>query len=288
MPTLQFKGKPLVQNHHLVVPFSELEPMKSRGLSKSPSLHDNLIIEGDNLKALKALLPTYHGKVKCVYIDPPYNTGNEGWVYNDRVNSPMMRDWLGKTVDRDDLTRDDKWCCMMLPRLKLLKEFLDPNLGVILVSIDDNELHNLRLLLNEVFGDQNLIATLVWEKGRKNDAKFVSIGHEYILIYAASVDSLKAHGVWREAKPGAKEIQKEYERLRKLHGSKNALVEAGLREFYKKLPKGDPAKKHSRYGNVDDRGVWRDDNTSWPGGGGPTYDVIHPKTKQSLPFVKPI
>jgi adenine-specific DNA-methyltransferase len=104
MPTLQFKGKPLVQNHHLVVPFSELEAVKSRGLTKSPSLHDNLIIEGDNLKALKALLPTYHGKVKCIYIDPPYNTGNEGWIYNDKVNSPMMRDWLGKTVDRDDLT----------------------------------------------------------------------------------------------------------------------------------------------------------------------------------------
>ena len=119
MPTLHFKGKPLVQNHHLVVPFSELEAMKKLGLSKTPSLHDNLIIEGDNLKALKALLPGYHGKVKCIYIDPPYNTGNEGWIYNDRVNSPMMRDWLGRTVDRDDLTRHDKWCCMMLPRLKL-------------------------------------------------------------------------------------------------------------------------------------------------------------------------
>ncbi len=151
MPTLHFKGKPLVQNHHLVVPFSELEAVNSRGLSKAPSLHDNLIVEGDNLKALKALLPAYHGKVKCIYIDPPYNTGNEGWIYNDRVNSPMMRDWLGRTVDRDDLTRHDKWCCMMLPRLKLLRELLTDD-GAIFISVDDNEVHHLRALMDEVFG----------------------------------------------------------------------------------------------------------------------------------------
>ena len=154
MPTLHFKGKPLVQNHHLVVPFSELEAVRSRGLSKAPSLHDNLIVEGDNLKALKALLPAFHGKVKCIYIDPPYNTGNEGWIYNDKVNSPMMRDWLGRTVDRDDLTRHDKWCCMMLPRLKLLRELLTDD-GAIFVSIDDNEVHHLRALMDEVFGEGN-------------------------------------------------------------------------------------------------------------------------------------
>ena len=100
MPSLQFKGKVFVENHHLVVPFHELQPVRSKGLSKKASLHDNLIVEGDNLAALKALLPTYHGKVKCIYIDPPYNTGNESWAYNDKVNSPMMRDWLGKVVDR--------------------------------------------------------------------------------------------------------------------------------------------------------------------------------------------
>jgi adenine-specific DNA-methyltransferase len=160
MPSLQFKGKPLVQNHHLVVPFSELDAVKSRGLSTSPSLHDNLIVEGDNLKALKALLPTYHGKIKCIYIDPPYNTGNEGWVYNDKVNSPMIRDWLGKTVDRDDLTRHDKWCCMMLPRLKLLRELLADD-GAIFVSIDDNEMHHLRCLMDEVFSPERFIGQIV-------------------------------------------------------------------------------------------------------------------------------
>jgi adenine-specific DNA-methyltransferase len=185
MPTLHFKGKPLVQNHHLVVPFSELAAVKSRGLSKAPSLHDNLIIEGDNLKALKALLPTYHGKVKCIYIDPPYNTGNEGWIYNDQVNSPMMRDWLGRTVDRDDLTRHDKWCCMMLPRLKLLRELLTDD-GAIFISIDDNEVHHLRCLMDEVFGEENFIASIIWEKvySPKSSAKFFSENHDFIIVYA--------------------------------------------------------------------------------------------------------
>jgi adenine-specific DNA-methyltransferase len=189
MPTLHFKGKPLVQNHHLVVPFSELEAVKSRGLSKTPSLHDNLIIEGDNLKALKALLPTYHGKVKCIYIDPPYNTGNEGWIYNDRVNSPMMRDWLGRTVDRDDLTRHDKWCCMMLPRLKLLRELLTDD-GAIFVSIDDNEVHHLRALMDEVFGEENFVANGVWQKSYtpNQTARFISDNHDHIVIYARNAE----------------------------------------------------------------------------------------------------
>ena len=189
MPSLQFKGKVLVENHHLAVPFHELQPVRSRGLSRKASLHDNLIVEGDNLAALKALLPTYHGKVKCIYIDPPYNTGNEGWAYNDRVNSPMMRDWLGKVVDRDDLTRHDKWCCMMLPRLKLLRELLRDD-GAIFVSIDDNEAHRLRSLMDEVFGEENFVATTIWQKifSPKNTAKYFSEDHDFILVYARSIE----------------------------------------------------------------------------------------------------
>jgi adenine-specific DNA-methyltransferase len=170
MPSLQFKGKVFVQNHHLVVPYHELAPVKAKGLSKTASLHDNLIIEGDNLAALKALLPAYHGKVKCIYIDPPYNTGNEKWVYNDNVNSPMMQDWLGKVVDREDLTRHDKWCCMMMPRLKLLRELLTDD-GAIFVSIDDNEVHRLRMLMDDVFEETKLrydfdLAEEIWRKKR--------------------------------------------------------------------------------------------------------------------------
>ena len=188
MPSLQFKGKVFVENHHLAVPFHELVPVRSNGLSKKASLHDNLIVEGDNLASLKALLPTYHGKIKCIYIDPPYNTGNESWAYNDNVNSPMMRDWLGKVVDRDDLTRHDKWCCMMLPRLKLLRELLRDD-GAIFVSIDDNEVHRLRSLMDEVFGEENFLATAIWQKifSPKNTAKHFSQDHDFILAYARNL-----------------------------------------------------------------------------------------------------
>ena len=154
MPTLHFKGKTFVQNHHLAVKYHQLVPKKEFSLTDKVSLHDNLIIQGDNLKALKALLPTYAGKVKCIYIDVPYNTGNENWVYNDNVNSPMIQEWLGKVVDIEDLTRHDKWLCMMMPRLKLLRELLSED-GVIFISCDDNELANLRVLLNEIFGESN-------------------------------------------------------------------------------------------------------------------------------------
>ena len=185
MTSLQFKGRVFVENFHLGVPYHELTAVRGKGLSKKASLHDNLIIEGDNLAGLKALLPTHQGKVKCIYIDPPYNTGNEGWAYNDRVNSPLMKDWLGKVVDRDDLTRHDKWCCMMLPRLKLLRELLRDD-GAIFVSIDDNEVHHLRDLMDEVFGKENFVATVIWEKvySPKSSAKFFSENHELIVVYA--------------------------------------------------------------------------------------------------------
>jgi DNA modification methylase len=187
MPHLHFKGKTFVQNHHLAVPFHELIPVKSKGLSKKPSLHDNLILQGDNLSALKALLPTYGGQVKCIYIDPPYNTGNEGWAYNDNVNSPMMQSWLGQTVDREDLTRHDKWCCMMLPRLKLLRELLTED-GAIFISIDDNEVHHLRCLMDEVFGEDNFVAQIEWQNrySLSNDHKGICPMNEHVLAYAQS------------------------------------------------------------------------------------------------------
>ncbi len=185
MPSLNFKGKALVQNFHLLVPYHELKPVKSKSLTGKVSLHDNLVVHGDNLKALKALLPYYHGKVKCIYIDPPYNTGNESWVYNDNVSSPMIQEWLGKVVDREDLTRHDKWLCMMMPRLKLLRDFLTDD-GVIFVSIDDNEVHWLRGLMDEVFGEENFVATIVWHKvdSPKNTAMHLSEDHEYLALYA--------------------------------------------------------------------------------------------------------
>ncbi len=194
MPTLQFKGKTFVQNHHLAVKYHQLIPKSELSLTDKVSLHDNLIIHGDNLKALKALLPSYAGKVKCIYIDPPYNTGNEGWAYNDNVNSPMLQEWLGQVVDKEDMTRHDKWLCMMTPRLKILRELLSED-GVIFISIGDDEVANLTVLLDEIFGDEYQVAKFTW----KSRAKPTNAGSakyrpqkvaEYILAYSKTPPEL--------------------------------------------------------------------------------------------------
>lgn len=184
MAVLSFKGKTFVQNHHLTVKYHQLIPKKDKSLTDKVSLHDNLIIHGDNLIALKALLPTYAGQVKCVFADVPYNTGNEGWVYNDSVNSPMIKEWLGKVVDKEDLTRHDKWLCMMMPRLKLLRELLHDN-GAIFITIDDNEEHRLRMLMDEIFGEDNFVTTIAWNarKSVQNDTD-ISQAHNFIVVYA--------------------------------------------------------------------------------------------------------
>lgn len=197
MPTLQFKGKTFVQNHHLTVKYHQLVPKKEWSLTNKVSLHDNLIIQGDNLKALKALLPTYAGKIKCIYIDPPYNTGTDNgkWVYNDNVNSPMIKEWLGTIVDAEDLTRHDKWLCMMLPRLKLLRELLSEN-GYIFISIDDHELSNLKVLMDEVFGSDNYVEIFSWIK-TSTPPSLASKSRktaEYVLCYQNHKDNSKLKG----------------------------------------------------------------------------------------------
>lgn len=289
MPTLTWIGKDKVVNHHHDVSFSVLDKKQSfvapEGTPRNST--NNRIIHGDNLAVLKSLLPEFEGRVNCIYIDPPYNTGNEGWVYNDNVNDPRIKKWLGDVVGKEgeDLTRHDKWLCMMYPRLKLLHRLLS-NDGVILVSIDDNEQAHLKMLMNEIFGASNFICQLVWEKGRKNDAKLVSVGHEYIFIYAANRAKLKEKGVvWREKKAGAEEILLEYNRLREIYNNDYDAMEKELSVFYKSLKKDHPSKKHARYSRVDHIGVWRDDNMSWPSIGGPKYDVIHPET--GLPCAVP-
>ncbi len=190
MPSIQFKGKSIVQYHHLAVPYRQLLPDAARSVTNGepPSLKDNLIVHGDNLSALKALLPSFAGRVKCIYIDPPYNTGNEKWVYNDNVNSPMHQEWLGRVVDKENLTRHDKWLCMMWPRLTLLRELLRDD-GVIFISIDDNEAHRLRMMLDEVFGEQNFVTTVVWQKNYapKSSARLFSEDHDYIVVFAKNI-----------------------------------------------------------------------------------------------------
>jgi adenine-specific DNA-methyltransferase len=279
MPTLNWIGKNAVVDHHKQVPFRLLKCNDKLSVGDDSG---NLLVQGDNLEALKALLPYYAGHVKCIYIDPPYNTGNEGWVYNDNVNSPEMRGWLGKVVggEAEDLSRHDKWLCMMYPRLVLLHKFLRED-GIILISIDDFEAAYLKSILDEIFGRQNFIAQLVWEKGRKNDARLFSVGHEYMLVYAYSLDYLRGQGtIWREPKPGAREIWDEYLRLLNIHGNDDEAEEKALKDWYKSLPAKNPSKALSRYKHIDKYGPWRDRDISWPGGGGPRYEVLHPVTKK--------
>lgn len=186
MPTLEWIGKDKVINHHQEVPYRVLEKKYTYNGESS----ENMIIHGDNLLALKSLLPEYEGRVDCIYIDPPYNTGNEKWVYNDKVNDPKIKKWLGEVVGKEgeDLSRHDKWLCMMYPRLKLLYNLL-ANDGIIFISIDDIELFNLKFICDEIFGNRNCIAQLVWKKryqGAKE--KRVVICHEYILMYCKNAD----------------------------------------------------------------------------------------------------
>jgi adenine-specific DNA-methyltransferase len=194
MPTLDFKGKQFVHSHHLSVPFRELRVDAKKSLpvkGGKASLDDNLIIHGDNLEALKALLPTHAGKVDCIFIDPPYNTGNEGWCYNDNVRSPLMKEWLKKSanpVDKEDLERHDKWLCMMWPRLQLLRELLAED-GMVFMTIDDNEQHRFRCLLDEVFGEEQFIANIVWQKAYspRMDAQGFSKDNDHLLLYGKGV-----------------------------------------------------------------------------------------------------
>ena len=190
MPTLEWIGKDKVINHHQDVPYRVLERQYSydeQGQHTEDNGSENMIIHGDNLEALKSLLPRYEGKVKCIYIDPPYNTGNEGWVYNDNVNDPKIRKWLGEVVGKEgeDLSRHDKWLCMMYPRLKLLYKLLADE-GVIFISIDDNELYNLKAICDEIFGSNKFVANVIWQKtySPRNDALGIPYETDNILVYS--------------------------------------------------------------------------------------------------------
>lgn len=249
MPTLTWIGKDKVINHHLEVPYRVLERQYSfdeNGQHETDNGSANKIIHGDNLEALKALLPEYEGKIKCIYIDPPYNTGNEGWVYNDNVNDPRMRDWLNKTVGKEgeDLSRHDKWLCMMYPRLKLLQKLLAEN-GAIFISIDDTEYANLKLICDEIFGMNCFVSNISWQRtySTRNDSKGIVNEVEHIAVYSKQPD-------WNP----------------------------------NKLPR--TAEMDSKYKNPDnDIALWRTDNAFAPGAAthqGMVYAIQHPFTGQMI------
>jgi len=210
MPTLNWIGKKAVENHHRQVPFRLLKDVPE--LSAGDSDTGNLILEGDNLVALKALLPYYAGQVKCIYIDPPYNTGNENWVYNDNVTSPEMKEWLGKVVgkENDDLCRHDKWLCMMYSRLSLLRKLLSED-GIIFISIGRDELSNLTALCDEIFDRRNQIEILIWNThGHTENQEDITGVHEYVLLYAKDKNKAKIRTIVDPSVPGDSKIRRDF------------------------------------------------------------------------------
>lgn len=218
MPTLHWIGKDKVINHHMEVPFKVLEHaygFDNGTQTKQETDSGNKIIHGDNLEALKALLPEYEGRIKCIYIDPPYNTGNEGWVYNDNVNDPKIKKWLGQVVGKEseDLSRHDKWLCMMYPRLKLLHKLLSED-GAIFISIDDNEQANLKLICDEIFGGGNFLGNICWQKKQspQNDSINFSDMHDFIIAYAKrkKINRFDKNGFNRNLVPKTEEQNSRY------------------------------------------------------------------------------
>lgn len=253
---------------------------------------ENLYIEGDNLEVLKLLHETYLGKVKMIYIDPPYNTGND-FVYEDDF-AISMSEYLANSGQYDEVGNQlvqntesngrfhTDWLNMLYPRLKIAKNLLTDD-GTIFISIDENEVNTLKNICDEIFGRSNFVAELIWAAGRKNDSKYISVSHEYILCYFRNSDFIKENKIiWRERKQGLDDIYAEYENLKKIYGTDYEQMTKEMKLWYKNLPDGHPAKDHSHYNRVDGKGVYFPDNISWPGGGGPKYEVLHPVTHKPV------
>lgn len=266
-----------------------LRPVKEDSVNWDTT--ENLYIEGDNLEVLKLLQESYLGKVKCIYIDPPYNTGKD-FVYKDDY-SQMNEEYLEESGQIDEFSNrlienptslgrfHSNWITMMYARLKVARNLLRSD-GIIFMSIDDSEIDNLKKIAHEIFGAHNFIAVLVWDKNRKNDAKYFSVGHEYMLVYFKNVQTMIDQDVFfRAPKEGIEEVREEFEKLKQIHNGDWALINAGLKKLYSSWDKEDERRPLARYTKVDELGPYRDDgNISWPGGGGPKYEVLHPITNK--------
>lgn len=275
MTELTFKGKEFVYNHHLAVPFRPLVPHKEKGVGPA-SLDGNLIIHGDNLHALKALLPFYAGKVDCIFIDPPYNTGNEGWFYNDNVNAPMIKEWLDSNpIGIEDGLRHDKWCAMMWPRLRLLFDLLSES-GVIFICIDDNELYNLRLMLDEISGNaSNWIGTIVWKNVTDNNPTRIAVEHEYIVCFAKNKNAVER--VWKSRFSDVKDLLIRIGEDFAAQYSRQSELQAAYTEWFREHKA--ELWPLDRYKYIDGDGVYTGSQSVHnPGREGYRYDVIHPTT----------
>lgn len=257
--------------------------------SKDWDATKNVFIEGDNLEVLKILQKHYHAKIKMIYIDPPYNTGKD-FVYPDNYREGLdtYLEWSrqvneeGKKLSTNADTEGryhSNWLNMMYPRLKLARNLLTED-GAIFISIDDSELDNLKRVANEVFGENNFVGSMVWAAGRKNDSKYISSSHEYILCYARSMSTLASTGVtWQVQKKGLEQIQAQCGKLRRQYGDDHAAVEKALKKWYAGLPDAEPSKRHRHYSSVDSRGIYFPSDLRKPQ---PTsrsrYDILHPVT----------
>ena len=260
--------------------------------SKNADTTENIYIEGDNLEVLKLLRQNYYNSIKMIYIDPPYNTGND-FVYNDTFKMDKEESDKAEGIiseNNEKLQKNQKstnryhanWLNMMYPRLKLARDLLTDD-GVIFISIDDNEQANLKRLCDEIFGEENFISNLVWASGRKNDSKYISNSHEYMLCFVKNIENLKLNSIiWREKKKGLEEIYSFYNELKKTYETNYKKMSEELKKWYKNLPESHSSKSHSHYSLIDEKGIFFTDNISWPGGGGPKYDVLHPITQKPV------
>ena len=260
--------------------------------SKNADTTENIYIEGDNLEVLKLLRQNYYNSIKMIYIDPPYNTGND-FVYNDTFKMDKEESDKAEGIiseNNEKLQKNQKstnryhanWLNMMYPRLKLARDLLTDD-GVIFISIDDNEQANLKRLCDEIFGEENFISNLVWASGRKNDSKYISNSHEYMLCFVKNIENLKLNStIWREKKKGLEEIYSFYNELKKTYKTNYKKMTEELKKWYKNLPESHSSKSHSHYSLIDEKGIFFADNISWPGGGGPKYDVLHPITQKPV------
>lgn len=237
-------------------------------ISDNPDAPNHIIIEGDNLEALSTLAYTHAGEIDVIYIDPPYNTGNKDFIYNDSY------------VDSEDSYRHSKWLSFMSKRLRIAKKLLSDR-GVIFISIDDNEQANLKLLCDEIFGLKNFVCSFIWRGGKRNMAKWVSTSHEYMLLYAFNLDNCRELGVeWHEKKRGIDEIYKIARQIKKKYPTDNILASKELKQWFSSLPEDNPSKDHSHYCWIDDNGVYFASDISRGGGGGPTWQIRNPKTNE--------
>ncbi|MBQ8226309.1 MAG: site-specific DNA-methyltransferase [Bacteroidaceae bacterium] len=257
-----------------------LEEDVELGFTQNDNQPTHILIEGDNYHSLTCLNYTHRNQVDVIYIDPPYNTGNDGFIYRDERFLEERPD--GQAIKGNHPMRHSTWLSFMAKRLRLAEQLLTDT-GVIFISIDDNEQANLKLLCDKIFGEQNFVAQMIWSAGRKNDSKYISVSHEYILIYAKSVETLKSKKViWRERKQGIDDIYAQYQSLMRKYKDDYAAMTKGLNDWYKSLPNGHPAKDHKHYNKIDAKGIFFPDNISWPGGGGPKYELIHPVTGKAV------